>query len=113
MSELPSLVKDLALILAVASIVTLLFKKLKQPLVLGYIVAGFLVSPHMPYTMSVMDKTDIQTWADIGVIFLLFAIHCRKYYILLDARTGIYGRAHRRMDSHGMHLPGLYIRSMQ
>ena len=74
MSELPSLVKDLALILAVASIVTLLFKKLKQPLVLGYIVAGFLVSPHMPYTMSVMDKTDIQTWADIGVIFLLFAM---------------------------------------
>ena len=74
MSELPSLVKDLALILAVASIVTLLFKKLKQPLVLGYIMAGFLVSPHMPYTMSVMDKTDIQTWADIGVIFLLFAM---------------------------------------
>ena len=41
-------------------------------LVLGYIVAGFLVSPHMPYTMSVMDETDIKTWADIGVIFTLF-----------------------------------------
>ena len=54
--------------------VTLLFKKLRQPLVLGYIVAGFVVSPHMPYTMSVMDKADIQTWADIGVIFLLFAL---------------------------------------
>ena len=74
MSELPSLVKDLALILVVAGIVTLVFKRLKQPLVLGYIVAGFLVSPHMPYLMSVMDKADIQTWADIGVIFLLFSL---------------------------------------
>ena len=74
MAELPSLVEDLALILVVAGFVTLLFKKLKQPLVLGYIVAGFLVSPHMPYLMSVVDKSDIQTWADIGVIFLLFAL---------------------------------------
>ena len=74
MSELPELVQDLALILVVAGFVTLLFKKLKQPLVLGYIVAGFLVSPHMSYTMSVVDKGDIQTWADIGVIFLLFSL---------------------------------------
>jgi CPA2 family monovalent cation:H+ antiporter-2 len=56
MAELPNLVKDLALILMVAGVVTLVFKKLKQPLVLGYIMAGFLVSPHMPYTMSVVDK---------------------------------------------------------
>ena len=74
MSELPELVQDLALILVVAGFVTLLFKKLKQPLVLGYIVAGFLVSPHMSYTMSVVDQGDIQTWADIGVIFLLFSL---------------------------------------
>ena len=74
MSELPVLVKDLALILVVAGFVTLLFKKLKQPLVLGYIVAGFLVSPHMPYIMSVIDESDIKTWADIGVIFLLFSL---------------------------------------
>ena len=74
MAEIPFLVKDLALILMVAGIVTLLFKKLKQPLVLGYIVAGFLVSPHMPYTMSVIDDNDIQTWADIGVIFTLFSL---------------------------------------
>jgi len=74
MSELPELVQDLALILVVAGFVTLLFKKLKQPLVLGYIVAGFLVSPHMSYTMSVVDQDDIQTWADIGVIFLLFSL---------------------------------------
>ena len=74
MAEIPYLVKDLALILMVAGIVTIIFKKLKQPLVLGYIVAGFLVSPHMPYTMSVMDETDIKTWADIGVIFTLFSL---------------------------------------
>lgn len=74
MADIPFLVKDLALILMVAGIVIIIFKKLKQPLVLGYIVAGFLVSPHMPYTMSVIDETDIKTWADIGVIFTLFSL---------------------------------------
>ncbi len=74
MAELPALIQDLALILIVAGIVTLLFKKLKQPLVLGYIVAGFLVSPHMPYTTSVVDMSNIHLWADIGVMFLLFSL---------------------------------------
>jgi CPA2 family monovalent cation:H+ antiporter-2 len=69
-----NLITDLALILIVAGIVILLFKKLKQPLVLGYSVAGFLVSPNMPYTMSVVDKANIHTWADIGVMFLLFSL---------------------------------------
>lgn len=74
MGEFPHLVKDLALILVVAGIVTIVFKKLKQPLVLGYVVAGFLVSPHMPYIMSVADRADISTWGDIGVMFLLFSL---------------------------------------
>ena len=74
MGELPALVQDLAMILIVAGIVTLIFKKLRQPLVLGYIVAGFLVSPHMPYTASVVDMESIHLWADIGVIFLLFSL---------------------------------------
>ena len=74
MGELPALIKDLALILMVAGVVTLVFKKLKQPLVLGYVVAGFLVSPHMPYLASVVDHQDIHTWADIGVMFLLFSL---------------------------------------
>ena len=69
-----NLIHDLALILVVAGVVTLLFKWLKQPLVLGYIVAGFLVSPNMPYTMSVVDKANIQELADIGVVFLLFSL---------------------------------------
>lgn len=74
MSQLPGLITDLALILVVAGIVTILFKKLRQPLVLGYIVAGFLVSPHMPYIPSVIDHANIKLWADIGVIFLLFSM---------------------------------------
>ena len=74
MGEVPALVTDLALILVVAGIVTLLFKKLKQPLVLGYVVAGFLVSPHMPYTASVVDSASIHLWSDLGVMFLLFSL---------------------------------------
>jgi len=74
MAELPAMIQDLALMLVVAGVVTLIFKRLRQPLVLGYIVAGFLVSPHMPYTASVVDKENIQLWADIGVMFLLFSL---------------------------------------
>jgi CPA2 family monovalent cation:H+ antiporter-2 len=74
MGELPALIQDLALILVVAGIVTIVFKRLKQPLVLGYILAGFLVSPHMPYTASVVDSENIHLWADIGVMFLLFSL---------------------------------------
>ena len=74
MAELPTMIQDLALILVVAGIVTLVFKRLKQPLVLGYIVAGFLVSPHMPYTASVADTENVHLWADIGVMFLLFSL---------------------------------------
>ena len=74
MSELAPLIEDLALILFSAGVMTLLFKKLKQPLVLGYIVAGFLASPHLSYTPSVVDIENVHLWADIGVIFLLFAL---------------------------------------
>ena len=74
MAELPNMIEDLALILVVAGVVTLIFKKLKQPLVLGYIVAGFLVSPNMPYTASVADMENVHLWADIGVMFLLFSL---------------------------------------
>ena len=74
MAELPSMIQDLALMLVVAGVVTLIFKKLKQPLVLGYIVAGFLVSPNMPYTASVVDHGGVHLWADIGVMFLLFSL---------------------------------------
>ena len=68
------MIADLALILMVAGVVTLIFKRLKQPLVLGYIVAGFLVSPNMPLTASVVDMENVHLWADIGVMFLLFSL---------------------------------------
>ena len=71
MSDIPALVNDLALILIVAGVVTLVFKKLKQPLVLGYVVAGFLVSTHMPYSASVLDSENIHLWSNLGVMFLL------------------------------------------
>ena len=74
MSELAPLISDLALILICAGIMTLVFKRLKQPLVLGYIVAGFLASPHFTLTPSVIDTASVHTWSEIGVIFLLFAL---------------------------------------
>ena len=74
MSQLEPLIADLALILICAGVMTLLFKSLKQPIVLGYIVAGFLASPNMTYMPSVTDMHGIHLWSDIGVIFLLFAL---------------------------------------
>lgn len=74
MSELEPLIADLALILICAGAMTLLFKRLKQPVVLGYIVAGFIASPNMPYMPSVNDMEGIHLWSEIGVIFLLFAL---------------------------------------
>jgi len=73
-AEIEPLIADLALILICAGVMTLIFKKLGQPLVLGYIVAGFIASPHFALTPSVIDTASIHTWSDIGVIFLLFAL---------------------------------------
>lgn len=74
MAHLPAFISDLAIILITAGIVTIIFKWLKQPLVLGYIVAGFLASPYVPWLPSISDMQNVQTWAEIGVIFLLFAL---------------------------------------
>lgn len=74
MESLPRIITDLALILIVAGLVSIIFKRLKQPLVLGYIVAGFLAGPHMPYTPSVSDVESVETWSQIGVIFMMFAL---------------------------------------
>jgi monovalent cation:H+ antiporter-2, CPA2 family len=74
MGHLPKLIEDLALILIVAAITTIVFRKLKQPLVLGYIIAGFLVGPNLSITPTVADTGNIKTLAEIGVIFLLFSL---------------------------------------
>ena len=74
MGHLPKLIEDLALILIAGASTTIIFKKIKQPLVLGYIIAGFLVGPHLSITPTVADKANIETLAEIGVIFLLFSL---------------------------------------
>ena len=73
MSQLPSLITDLAVILILGSVFSLICKILKQPVVLGYIVAGFIAGPHFAFFQTV-DPDNISTWADIGVIFLLFGM---------------------------------------
>lgn len=74
MLHLPDLIIDLALILGAAALVTLIFKRLKQPIVLGYIIAGFLVGPNFHLFPTIVEFEGIRTWADIGVIFLLFSL---------------------------------------
>lgn len=70
--HLPNLIVDLTLILASAAVMGLVFKALKQPLVLGYIIAGILVGPYFKFFPTVTEQENIRIWADIGVIFLLF-----------------------------------------
>ncbi|MEJ8756917.1 cation:proton antiporter [Pontibacter sp. H259] len=74
MTHIPHLITDLGLILCAAGITTLIFKKLKQPLVLGYIIAGLLVGPHVAIFPTISEVENIQIWAEIGVIFLLFSL---------------------------------------
>ncbi len=74
MHNLPTMIHDLALILGAAAIITLLFKKLKQPLVIGYLFAGFLVGPHCSLVVNVTDTENVRLWSELGVIFLLFAL---------------------------------------
>ncbi len=74
MIHLPTFIQDLSLILIAAGLVTILFRRIGQPIVLGYIIAGFLVSSHVWFLPTVTDLPNVQVWADIGVIFLLFAL---------------------------------------
>ena len=73
MSEELNLVKDLAVILIAAGVFTLLSKALKQPLILGYIIAGFVVGPHLGLFHLTSQET-VEQWSEIGIIFLLFAL---------------------------------------
>ena len=74
MNSIDSLISDLAFILLLGAIVTLLFKWIKQPVVLGYIVAGFLASPNFTPLPSVTTEANIEFWAQIGIIVLLFSL---------------------------------------
>ena len=72
--HLPALIRDLAVILLTGGIVTVLFKKINQPLVLGYILAGFLIGPYMPLFFDIADSESISTWSEIGIIILMFGL---------------------------------------
>ena len=72
--HLPALITDLAVILLTAGIVTVLFKKINQPLILGYILSGFLIGPYLPYFFTATDTASIQTWSEIGIIVLMFGL---------------------------------------
>ena len=72
--QVENLVSDLAFILILGAFVTVLFKWLKQPVVLGYIVAGFLASPHFEYLPSVTTESNIEFWAQLGIVVLLFSL---------------------------------------
>ena len=74
---MPKLITDLAVMLLTAGVVTILFRRFKQPLVLGYILAGFLVGPYMPYFFTVVDSASIETWSEIGIIVLMFGLDIR------------------------------------
>ena len=74
MESLPALFSDLALILVTAGITTLIFKWLKQPVVLGYIIAGFLIGPNFEWFPVISDHTSVETWSEIGMVFMLFGI---------------------------------------
>lgn len=70
--HIPTLISDLAVMMLTAGIITIIFKRIKQPLILGYILAGFLISPYFPLFTTVTDTQSIHTWSEIGIIFLMF-----------------------------------------
>lgn len=74
MAHLHNFIGDLAIILITAGISTILFKWLKQPIVLGYILAGFIAGPYITWLPTVTEMVNVEIWAEIGVIFLLFAL---------------------------------------
>jgi len=74
MSSLPPIFLDLAIILITAGVITVIFKWLKQPLVLGYIVAGFFIGPYFPWFPAISDESNVHVWSDIGIVFLMFAL---------------------------------------
>lgn len=74
MQNLAPLIRDLAVILAIAGLVTFLFQLIRQPIVLGYLIAGIIVGPHTGSLIYVTDTENLQTLAELGVIFLIFSL---------------------------------------
>ena len=105
MSHLPTIITDLSMILLVAGITTILFKRINQPLVLGYIVAGFITGPNFNFFPTIADSTNINAWSEIGVIFLLFALGLEFSFYKLKSVGGTAGIA-TAVEIGGMLLVG-------
>ncbi|MCL2529816.1 MAG: cation:proton antiporter [Coriobacteriia bacterium] len=87
MEYLPQLITDLALILTAAALATIVCKRLNQPLILGYVLAGFLISPAIGWIPNIVESDNIHIWSEIGVIFLLFGLGL-EFSIMKLARVG-------------------------
>ena len=103
--HIPELISDLAIMLLTAGIVTVLFKKFNLPLVLGYILAGFLIGPYMPLFFTVADSTSISTWSEIGIIILMFALGL-EFNLHKLAEVGLTGFITALTEVGGMMLLG-------
>jgi CPA2 family monovalent cation:H+ antiporter-2 len=91
MESLPAIFSDLALILVTAGVTTVIFKWLKQPLVLGYIIAGLLIGPYFPWFPVINDHESVEIWSEIGMVFLLFAIGLEFSFKKLKKQAGTVG----------------------
>lgn len=108
MNHLPPLVTDLALILGVAAVITLIFKRLKQPLVLGYIVSGIIVSPNFTFFPTIYEINNVQVWGQIGVILLLFTLGLEFSFKKL-AKIGGSASVTAGFEAIGMGLLGFVV----
>ena len=87
--HLPVIISDLAVILLTAGVVTVLFKKINQPLILGYILSGFLIGPYLPFFFTAQDTASIETWSEIGIIVLMFGLGLEfSFKKLMDVGAG-------------------------
>ena len=108
MGHMPTLISDLALILLVAGLMTLLCKKLNQPSILGYILAGVLIGPVVDFLPTVADTANITVWADIGVIFLMFSLGL-EFSVHKMSEVGMAGFVSAAVKICGVGLTGFVV----
>ncbi|MGM9579178.1 MAG: cation:proton antiporter [Evtepia sp.] len=108
MQEIPALISDLATILVLAAITTLLCKKINLPSVLGYILAGFLVGPVVDFIPTIHDMANIEVWSDIGVIFLMFGLGL-EFSLHKMAEVGVPGCLSAGIQALGMGIVGFFL----
>ena len=108
MEELPSLITDLTILLAIAAVTTLLCKKINLPSVLGYILAGFLAGPVVAVLPTIDDMATIQVWSDIGVIFLMFGLGL-EFSVHKMGEVGVPGFLSAGIQAVGVGVLGFYL----